>query len=139
MKLPEMPALPPGVEAEFSPTEGEILEFLWHTGGATAREIADQMGADRGWTMGTVTTFLNRLLAKGWIVVGERLRWRERKFVVALPRDEVVHREISKVAARWVTGLPSLDAARVALEAHARAGGFDENEPEEPRKRKAVT
>lgn len=52
------------------PLETEILEIIWqHDGGASAKQIHEQILAnpDRELTYASVSTVLNRLVAKGWL------------------------------------------------------------------------
>ncbi|HQV03002.1 MULTISPECIES: BlaI/MecI/CopY family transcriptional regulator [unclassified Novosphingobium] len=47
-------------------TEAEqaVMEALWRRAPLTAGEVADEVAADRGWTLATVKTLLSRLVAK---------------------------------------------------------------------------
>jgi predicted transcriptional regulator len=47
--------------------ESEIMEALWRAAPQTAEEIVASVGAEQGWSEGTVKTLLNRLLGKGAI------------------------------------------------------------------------
>jgi len=51
------------------PLETEILEIIWQHNGATAKLIHDQIldNPDRELTYASVSTVLNRLVAKGWL------------------------------------------------------------------------
>jgi len=52
------------------PLETEILNYLWELDGATAKEIHDKILADpnRELTYSSVTTVLQRLTQKGWLI-----------------------------------------------------------------------
>ncbi len=51
------------------PLETEILEIIWQHNGATAKRIHEQIldNPDRELTYASVSTVLNRLVAKGWL------------------------------------------------------------------------
>lgn len=51
------------------PLETEILEIIWQHNGATAKQIHEQIldNPDRELTYASVSTVLNRLVAKGWL------------------------------------------------------------------------
>ena len=67
-----MPPLPDYRPKQLSlgPLEREILEILWEFESATVREIHDRIlsDPDRELTQASVTTVLNRLAQKGWVV-----------------------------------------------------------------------
>lgn len=52
------------------PLETEILSILWELDSATVKEIHDRIlsDPDRELTPASVTTVLNRLVQKGWVV-----------------------------------------------------------------------
>lgn len=56
-------------QLSLGPLEREILEIIWAQGGATVREIYDQILADpdRDLSQASVTTVLQRLVKKGWL------------------------------------------------------------------------
>ena len=68
------------------PLEAEILELLWQVGSATVRDLHEQILADpdRELAYASVTTVLNRLAQKGWVVREKdqkdqkAFRWRSR-------------------------------------------------------------
>ena len=68
------------------PLEAEILELLWQMGSATVRDLHEQILADpdRELAYASVTTVLNRLAQKGWVVREKdqkdqkAFRWRSR-------------------------------------------------------------
>lgn len=57
-------------QLSLGPLENEILEILWEFESATVREIHDRIlsDPDRELTQASVTTVLNRLAQKGWVV-----------------------------------------------------------------------
>jgi BlaI family penicillinase repressor len=48
-------------------TEWDLLEALWSTGRATAREVAETLAKKRGWTVSTTKTLLDRMVGKGLV------------------------------------------------------------------------
>lgn len=78
-----MAPLPPHQPRQISlgPLEAEILNILWECGTATVKEIHDRILADpdRELAYASVTTVLNRLAEKGWVVCDRQdraYRWR---------------------------------------------------------------
>ncbi|HSG33451.1 MAG TPA: BlaI/MecI/CopY family transcriptional regulator [Sphingomonadaceae bacterium] len=47
-----------------SEAEHAVMEALWKSSPLTATEVADSVGAERGWSLPTVKTLLSRLVAK---------------------------------------------------------------------------
>ena len=47
--------------------EWDVLEALWARERSTARELADDLHASRGWARTTVKTMLERMAAKGLV------------------------------------------------------------------------
>jgi predicted transcriptional regulator len=48
-------------------TEWDILEALWNSERATAREVTGALAAKRGWAYSTVKTVLDRMVDKGLV------------------------------------------------------------------------
>jgi len=48
-------------------TEWDLLEALWATERATAREVAERLSKKRGWTVSTTKTLLDRMVGKGLV------------------------------------------------------------------------
>lgn len=67
-----MPSFPPYRPQQLSlgPLEREILEIIWRLGKPTVKEIHDIILADpdRELAYASVTTVLNRLVNKGWLL-----------------------------------------------------------------------
>jgi BlaI family penicillinase repressor len=51
-------------------TEWDLLEALWTSERATAREVSEVLAKKRGWAVSTVKTLLDRMVEKG--LVGAR-------------------------------------------------------------------
>ncbi|MEB3358324.1 MAG: BlaI/MecI/CopY family transcriptional regulator [Synechococcales bacterium] len=80
-----MPPLPDYIPKQLSlgTLEAEIMEILWELGSATVKDIHDRILADprRDLAYASITTVLNRLAKKGWLVcdrTGKAFRWRSR-------------------------------------------------------------
>ncbi|WP_066553869.1 BlaI/MecI/CopY family transcriptional regulator [Croceicoccus bisphenolivorans] len=58
----------PAAPERISDAEQAVMEALWTRSPLTAAEVADAVGADRGWSLATVKTLLSRLTAKNAIV-----------------------------------------------------------------------
>lgn len=58
------------------PLEAEIMHLLWEFGSATVKDVHDRILADpdRDLAYASVTTVLNRLVQKGWVVCDKRDR-----------------------------------------------------------------
>lgn len=54
-------------EARISEAEWDLLQALWARERATARDLAEDMEATRGWARTTVQTMLDRMTAKGLV------------------------------------------------------------------------
>jgi len=54
--------------------ERQLVEFVSAHGPATSREVTDRFGAEYGLTRPTITTMLERLRAKGYLVRRKRGR-----------------------------------------------------------------
>jgi predicted transcriptional regulator len=80
----------------------------------TAIEIADLVGAERGWSLATVKTMLSRLAAKGAITYRED----GRRFLYspAIEREAYVGRESRRLVDRLFGGRLSPLMARLAEE-----------------------
>jgi BlaI family penicillinase repressor len=48
-------------------TEWDLLEALWTSERATAREVTEALAAKRGWAVSTVKTLLDRMVEKGLV------------------------------------------------------------------------
>jgi BlaI family transcriptional regulator, penicillinase repressor len=48
-------------------TEWDLLEALWASERATAREVAEALSKKRGWAVSTTKTLLDRMVAKGLV------------------------------------------------------------------------
>jgi len=58
----------PNQPERISEAEHAVMEALWTRSGQTAAEVADMIGAERGWSLATVKTLLSRLVAKQAVV-----------------------------------------------------------------------
>jgi predicted transcriptional regulator len=85
-----MPPLPNHRPQKLSlgPLEREILNFVWNLGSATVKDIHERILADpdRELAYASVTTVLNRLTKKGWLIC--RKNDRAFSWEAALSREE---------------------------------------------------
>jgi len=63
-------------QLSLGPLEAEILHIIWDLGGATVKDIHDRILADpnRELAYTSVTTVLNRLTKKGWLICDRQER-----------------------------------------------------------------
>jgi predicted transcriptional regulator len=70
-------------QLSLGPLEREILNILWELESATVREIHDHIlsNPDRELAQASVTTVLNRLVQKGWVICHKKekaFQWQPR-------------------------------------------------------------
>jgi predicted transcriptional regulator len=68
-------------QLSLGPLEAEILEIIWEMGPVTVRDVHERIlqDPDRDLAYASVTTVLNRLTKKGWLVCdrqGRSFTWR---------------------------------------------------------------
>jgi len=98
-----------------SDAELEVMEVLWAAAQPlTAIEIADLVGAERGWSLATVKTMLSRLTAKGAITY--RQDGRRFLYSPAIEREVYVGRESRRLVDRLFGGRLSPLMAKLAEE-----------------------
>ena len=98
--------------ARISEAEMHLLQLLWEDSPQGAVEIAERIGADRGWSIKTVKTLLSRLVAKGAITAethGRRYLYRP-----AVEREPVVADEARGLLDRLFGGRVSPLVAQLA-------------------------
>jgi predicted transcriptional regulator len=103
------------MDARISDAELEVMEALWAAGQPlTAAEVAERIGAERGWSLATVKTMLSRLISKG------ALKHREdgRRFLYSptIRREAYVGTESRRFVERLFGGRLSPLVARLAEE-----------------------
>ena len=109
-----------------SESELHLLQLLWEEAPLGATEVAERVGANRGWTLATVKTLLSRLLAKGAVVAeseGRRYRYRP-----AVPRETFVARQADTLVERLFAGRISPLVAQLAQEREIEPEDLDELE-----------
>lgn len=103
------------MDRRISEAELQVMEALWGaTGPLTATEVADRIGADRGWSLATVKTMLSRLAAKGALT--HREEGRRFFYSPAIDRDSYVGSESRRFVDRLFGGRLSPLVARLAEE-----------------------
>lgn len=56
-------------DARISDAEWDVLQALWARRRGTARDLAEDLDASRGWARTTVQTMLDRMTAKGLVTM----------------------------------------------------------------------
>jgi len=98
-----------------SDAELEVMEALWSSDDPlTATDVAERIGADRGWSLATVKTMLSRLSAKGAIVYREE--GRRYLYSPKIGRDSYVGKESRRFVDQLFGGRLSPLVARLAEE-----------------------
>jgi len=96
-----------------SDAELEVMEVLWAAGGPlTAAEVAERVGAERGWSMATIKTMLWRLLAKH--AIDHRQDGRRYLYAPAIARESYVGKESRRLVDQLFGGRISPLLARLA-------------------------
>lgn len=54
-------------KAKIHETEWDLLDALWTSERATAREVSEALATKRGWAVSTVKTLLDRMVEKGLV------------------------------------------------------------------------
>ncbi|KMS64398.1 beta-lactamase [Sphingobium baderi LL03] len=100
------------VSEKISEAELVVMEALWQRAPLTAADVADQVAADRGWSVQTVKTLLSRLMAKDIIAADQDgRRFLYRPLVV---REEYVASESGRLVNRLFGGRISPLVAQLA-------------------------
>ena len=98
-----------------SDAELKVMEALWSSDEPlTATDVAERIGADRGWSLTTVKTMLSRLSAKKAITYSEE--GRRYLYTPAIARDSYVGRESRRFVDQLFGGRLSPLVARLAEE-----------------------
>lgn len=74
-----------------SEAEWAVMEVLWASAPATARDVHAALGSDRDWTLHTVKTLLARLLDKG--ALDHEVEGKRYLYSPAVSREECVREE----------------------------------------------
>ena len=89
-----------------TPSEWQVMEFLWAHGPATGRQAADALGEKTGWSRSTTLTLLRRLAGKG--AVAEVPGAGRKTFRPLVGREEAVLQETEDFLGRVYHGSLSL-------------------------------
>ena len=89
-----------------TPSEWQVMEFLWANGPATGRQAADALGEKTGWSRSTTLTLLRRLAGKG--AVAEVPGAGRKTFRPLVGREEAVLQETEDFLGRVYHGSLSL-------------------------------
>lgn len=87
-----------------SPSETEILRFLWQLDKATVQEICENLPAKRKIAYATVQTLLRRLEKKGY--VKHHIRGKAHVFFAAVKQEKVIKRTVGDFLQRLFGGDP---------------------------------
>lgn len=103
------------MNARISEAELDVMEALWSADHPlTAAEVADRIGAERGWSLPTIKTMLSRLAAKG--AISHREESRRFHYSPAIARDAYLGHESRRFVDRLFGGRLSPLVARLAEE-----------------------
>ncbi|WP_443971224.1 BlaI/MecI/CopY family transcriptional regulator [Sphingobium sp. CR28] len=95
-----------------SDAEHAVMEVLWERSPATATDVAEAIGDERGWSLQTVKTLLSRLIAKEAIAhepEGRRYIYRP-----LVPREAYLEKESNRLVDRLFGGKVSPLVAHLA-------------------------
>ena len=87
-----------------SPSETEILRFLWQLDKASVQEVCDKLPNKRKIAYATVQTLLRRLEKKGY--VKHRIRGKAHVFFPAVKQEAVIKRSVGDFLQRLFGGDP---------------------------------
>lgn len=103
------------MNVRISDAELDVMEALWAAGQPlTAAEVAERIGAERGWSLATVKTMLSRLVAKG--ALGHREDGRRFLYSPAIKREDYVGHESRRFVEKLFGGRLSPLVAQLAEE-----------------------
>ncbi|MGC4252148.1 MAG: BlaI/MecI/CopY family transcriptional regulator [Sphingobium sp.] len=114
------------VSEKISEAELVVMEALWQRAPLTAAGVADQVAADRGWSVQTVKTLLSRLMAKDIIAAdqdGRRFLYRP-----MVAREDYVASESGRLVNRLFGGRISPLVAQLAQQDQLTADDIAELE-----------
>lgn len=87
-----------------SPSETEILRFVWQLDKATVQEVCDSLPTKRKIAYATVQTLLRRLEKKGYLK--HLIRGKAHVFFAATKREHVIKKSVSDFLDRLFGGDP---------------------------------
>jgi BlaI family penicillinase repressor len=103
------------MDKRISEAELEVMEALWEAGSPlTAADVADRIGAERGWSLQTIKTMLSRLATKAAVSYEED--GRRFLYFPAIERDAYLGHESRRFVDRLFGGRLSPLVARLADE-----------------------
>jgi BlaI family penicillinase repressor len=103
------------MDKRISDAELDLMEVLWAANQTlTSAEIAERVGAQRGWSMATIKTMLFRLAAKG--IITHREDGRRFLYSPAIEREAYVGQESRRFVEKLFGGRLSPLVARLAEE-----------------------
>ena len=90
------------VAERISDAEHVVMEVLWDESPLTAQDVAERIGASRGWSLNTVKTLIGRLVAKA--AVSHEAEGRRYLYRPAVAREDYVARESRRLIDRLFGG-----------------------------------
>lgn len=103
------------MDKRISDAELDVMEALWGSDQPlTAADVAERIGAGRGWSLATVKTMLSRLIIKG--AISHREDGRRFLYSPAIKREAYVGNESRRFVERLFGGRLSPLVARLAEE-----------------------
>lgn len=95
-----------------SEAEHAVMEVLWDRGTATAAEVCDAVGEQRGWSLATVKTLLSRLVHKD--AIATRPDGRRYLYTPQIERSDYVGGESRRLVDRLFGGRAASLVAHLA-------------------------
>ena len=103
------------MDKRITDAELDVMEALWGAAEPlTAADVAERIGASRGWSLATVKTMLSRLAGKG--IISHREDGRRFLYAPAIRREAYVGNESRRFVDRLFGGRLSPLVARLAEE-----------------------
>lgn len=99
-------------EDRITDAEHAVMEALWRESPLSATDVADRVGADRGWSLPTVKTLLARLTAKGALAAEQD--GRRFLYTPQVERGDYVEGESRRLVDRLFGGRPAALVAHLA-------------------------
>ncbi len=95
-----------------SDAEHAVMEVLWECAPATATDVAEAIGDERGWSLQTIKTLLSRLIAKE--AIAHEAEGRRYIYRPLVPREAYLEKESNRLVDRLFGGKVSPLVAHLA-------------------------
>jgi len=100
------------VAERISDAEHAVMEVLWERSPATATDVAEAIGGERGWSLQTIKTLLSRLIAKE--AIAHEAEGRRYIYRPLVPREAYLEKESNRLVDRLFGGKVSPLVAHLA-------------------------